>query len=195
MSATSQALYRAPLVRPQPSELTDPAALARWMAALPPGALMQLQQRLAGIAASMPGVWQLAVARAAAQTGRPPSFPLPGADLGDFDFSALAVSLAQVGSQVGTALFANEQQRSLAEQTTASSNASNSALAAAQKQASVAVTNALAAARSQATTTAAAVSSSSTGKRSTASTGSSPWLLYGSIGVIGLVGLIWFVRK
>lgn len=181
----------------------DPAALARWMASLPPVTLVQLQQRLAVVAASMPAVWQLAVARAAASTGRSPDFPLPGADLGgvnalhDFDFASLAVTLAQVGSQVGTSLFANEQQRSLAEQTASSTNASNSALAAAQKQAAAAVSNALATAKTQAVASASsAPSPGTTGKHaSTPSTGSLNWLLWGSVGVIGLIGVFSLVRK
>lgn len=184
-SATALARLRAPLVLPPPTAGNDPAALAAWLAQLPPGPRATLEARLASIAAGMPAVWQLAVARSAAATGRPPAFPLPQADLGDFSFASLALSLASAGASVGTALFASKEQKDLASETNASTNASNSALAAASAQAKTAVAAALAAATKQAAGRPAVAA----GAASTPST-ASPLQTLLLIGLGGTVGLL-----
>ena len=195
MSATDHARTRAPLVIPQPMAQADPVALAQWMG--------QLSTQSADAAAAAARRYRSTYARRLAVGRGPgrcvdrtsPDFPLPGADLGDFDFSALAVTLAQVGSQVGTSLFANQQQRQLAEQTASGTNASNAALASAQTQAAAAVSNALAAAKKQAATS-SAPSHALTAAHGTASTSTpSGLLLYGSLGVIGLITFLYLVRK
>lgn len=164
----------------------DPAAFAAWLAQLPPGARTVLERRLAGIAAGMPAVWQLAVARAAAATGLPPAFPLPRADLGDFSFATLALSLAAAGASVGTALFAAKEQKQLASETAANTNTSNTALAAASAQAKTAVAAALAAATKQATPAASPVAAGAASTPSTAS----PLRTLLLIGLGGTVGLL-----
>lgn len=179
---------------------TDPAALEVWFNDLPSDAQSKLINRTQALYRALPVALQQVVQRHLVEIGEtPPVAPLNGYDMvgGLGQWAALAMSLAQMGSQIGTSLYSSKEQADLQRDLQSSALSTNAAIVNAQNQAALQAQQILADAQ-KATAESAATALQAQADASlfggmTAKTKAT--IVIAGLGVVGLVAFLALRRK